>query len=51
MQAKLSEFQRSYAFVLEHGIDAVNADMQSLMHLQENFFAAATSAEYFEQTA
>ena len=51
LQAKLSEFQRSYAFVLEHGIDAVNADMQSLLHLQENFIAAATSADYFEQTA
>jgi hypothetical protein len=37
--------------VLEHGIDAVNADMQSLLHLQENFIAAATSADYFEQTA
>lgn len=48
MKAKLSEFQRSYAFVLEHGLDVVNADMQSLLHLKENFIAAATSADYFD---
>ena len=48
LKAKLSEFQRSYAFVLEHGLDVVNADMQSMMHLKENFVAAATSAEYFD---
>ncbi len=48
LQARLSEFQRSYAFVLEHGLDVVNADMQSLMHLKENFIAAATSADYFD---
>lgn len=47
MQAKLSEFQRSYAYVLEHGLDVVNADMQTLLHLKENFTAAATSADYF----
>ena len=48
MDANLSEFQRSYAYVLEHGLDAVNADMQSLAHLRENFVAAATSRSYFE---
>ena len=48
MQAKLSEFQRSYAYVLEHGLDVVNADMQSMLHLKENFVAAATSADYFD---
>lgn len=48
LKAKLSEFQRSYAFVLENGLDVVNADMQSLLHLQENFVAAATSADYFD---
>ncbi len=48
MRAKLSEFQRSYAFVLEHGLDVVNADMQSMLHLKENFVAAATSADYFD---
>ncbi len=48
LKAKLSEFQRSYAFVLEHGLDVVNADMQTMMHLKENFVAAATSADYFD---
>lgn len=47
LKARLSEFQRSYAFVLEHGLDAVNADMQTLAHLKENFVAAATSNHYF----
>lgn len=47
LKAKLSEFQRSYAYVLEHGLDVVNADMQTMMHLKENFTAAATSSDYF----
>ncbi len=49
MASGLSAFQRSYAYVLAHGLDAVNADMQSLSHFHENFVAAATSAEYFDQ--
>ncbi len=47
MAAELSPFQRSYAFVLEHGLDCVNADSQSMTHLAENFAAAATSSRYF----
>ena len=47
LASSLNEFQRSYAFVLEHGLDAVNADMQSPQHLQENFVAAATAEQYF----
>ena len=47
MKQKLSAFQKSYAFLLEHGLDAVNADMQNFVHLKENFVAAATSADYF----
>lgn len=47
MAAKLSEFQRSYAFVLEHGLDAVNADSQNFAILAENFYATATSKTYF----
>ena len=43
LQSGLSPFQRSYAFVLAHGLDAVNADMQSLPHLQENVVAATSS--------
>lgn len=46
LTAPFSEFQRSYAYVLEHGLDAVNADMQSLLHLKENFTAAAQSTRY-----
>lgn len=41
LKAGLNEFQRSYAYVLAHGLDAVNADMQSFAHLQQNFAAAA----------
>ena len=47
MGASLTSFQRSYAYVLEHGLDAVNADMQAYEHLAENFVAAATSRQYF----
>ncbi len=46
-RAALSAFQRSYAFVLGHGLDAVNADMQSIAHLHENIVAAAASTTYF----
>jgi len=46
MSANLNEFQRSYAFVLEHGLDAVNADSQSFDHLEQNFVAAATAQQY-----
>lgn len=47
LAADLSPFQRSYAYVLAHGLDAVNADMQSLAHLQENLAAATTAQAYF----
>jgi len=47
LAAPLSTFQRSYAFVLAHGLDCVNADMQHPGHLKENFVAAATSHEIF----
>jgi aryl-alcohol dehydrogenase-like predicted oxidoreductase len=47
LSAKLSPYQRSYAYVLEHGLDVVNADMQSFAHLHENVVAAATSPRYF----
>ncbi len=46
-KSPLSPFQRSYAYVLAHGLDAVNADSQSMEHLKENFVAAATSQKYF----
>ena len=47
LKAKLSDFQRSYAYVLEHGLDVVNADIQDYTVLKENFAAAATSKQYF----
>ena len=43
----LSPFQRSYAYVLSHGMDAVNADMQAFAHLQENVVAAARVGSTF----
>lgn len=45
--APLSPFQRAYAYVLEHGVDVVNADMQNFPHFEENAFAARTAHEYF----
>lgn len=45
LNAPYSDFQRSYAYVLEHGLDAVNADIQGYQLLRENFVAAATSGE------
>ena len=47
LSSGLSPFQRSYAFVLAHGLDVVNADMQSLEHLRENVTAAVDGARYF----
>lgn len=47
LAARLSAFQRSYAFVLAHGLDAVNADSQSIEHLHENYTAAANAESYF----
>jgi aryl-alcohol dehydrogenase-like predicted oxidoreductase len=47
MKTALSPFQRSYAYVLAHGLDAVNADMQSFAHLEQNVTAAASSSTYF----
>lgn len=47
MKNDLSPYQRSYAFVLEHGLDVVNADMQNFKHFEENLVAARTSHEYF----
>jgi aryl-alcohol dehydrogenase-like predicted oxidoreductase len=47
MAAPLSPFQRSYAYVLAHGLDVVNADIQDLAQLRENVVATATSSSYF----
>jgi len=42
-----SPFQRAYAYVLQYGLDVVNADMQNFKHLEENIIAAATADRYF----
>lgn len=47
LTSSLSPFQRSYAYVLAHGLDAVNADMQSFAHLEENVAAASRSQSLF----
>lgn len=51
MASSLSPFQRSYAYVLAHGMDVVNADVQDYDILKENFVAAAKAEEYFEGAA
>lgn len=47
LASPLTPFQRAYAYVLEHGLDVINADMQNFKHLEENIIAAATSQTYF----
>ena len=47
MQAKLNAFQRSYAYVLANGLDAVNADMQHWQYLRENLIAATSAQKLF----
>jgi aryl-alcohol dehydrogenase-like predicted oxidoreductase len=47
MQSGLSPWQRSYAFVLAHGVDVVNSDMQNFAHFQANLAAVQRSAELF----
>lgn len=43
LKADLSPYQRSYAYVLENGLDVVNADMQNFRHFEENLFATTKS--------
>ena len=45
--SSLNPFQRAYAYVLEHGLDVMNADMQNFKHLEENIVAAVTSQKVF----
>lgn len=47
LQAPLTPFQRSYAYVLAHGLDAVNADMQVWKHMRENVAAATSAQRYY----
>ncbi len=46
LAAGLSPYQRSYAYVLENGLDVVNADMQNFQHFEENLRAARESHTY-----
>lgn len=46
-EATLSPYQRAYAYVLENGLDVVNADMQNLAHFEENVIAARDSQTFF----
>ncbi|MGE0621038.1 MAG: aldo/keto reductase [Pseudomonadales bacterium] len=48
LASELSAFQKSYAYVLENGLDCVNADIQNFHQLRENQLAAATSGAYFD---
>jgi predicted aldo/keto reductase-like oxidoreductase len=47
MQSGLTPWQRSYAYVLAHGVDVVNSDMQNFAHFKENHVAVQRSAELF----
>jgi aryl-alcohol dehydrogenase-like predicted oxidoreductase len=40
----LNPFQRSYAYVLKHGVDVVNSDMQNFRHLEENLVVVRPGA-------
>ncbi len=46
--SSLNSFQRAYAFVLQHGLDVVNADMQNFTHLEDNIIAAAKTQQYVD---
>ncbi len=45
--SNFSAYQKSYAFVLEHGMDVVNSDIQNIDVLAENYAAAAISATFY----
>jgi aryl-alcohol dehydrogenase-like predicted oxidoreductase len=46
ISSPLNPFQRAYAYVLQNGLDVVNADMHNFKHLDENIVAAATADRY-----
>lgn len=46
LASPLSNFGRSYAYVLANGVDVVNADLQSLDILEENYAAAAIGEDF-----
>lgn len=42
-QRNLNQFQKAYTYVLEHGLDVVNSDMQNFRHLEENIVSAQSA--------
>ena len=49
MQAGLSPFQRSYAYVLANGLGrGETRDMHLWQHMRENFLAATSAQQHFE---
>ena len=47
LNSSLSPFQKSYAFVLKHGVDVVNSDMQNFDHFEANLAAVQQGPKYF----
>jgi aryl-alcohol dehydrogenase-like predicted oxidoreductase len=47
IQGALNPFQRTYAYVLRHGIDVVNSDMQNFEHFEQNVAAVKQAEMYF----
>jgi len=43
--SSLNPFQRAYSYVLTHGLDVVNADMQNFKHLEENIIATVATGK------
>jgi len=43
----ITPHQKSYAFVLKHGMDAVNSDMQNFKHFEENLHASVNAERFF----
>ncbi len=46
MASGLNPFQRSYAYLLNNGMDVVNSDMQNFKHFEENTVAARDAHKY-----
>lgn len=46
MESGLNPFQRSYAYLLNNGMDVVNSDMQNFAHFEENIIAARDAHKY-----
>ncbi|MFP6584738.1 MAG: aldo/keto reductase [Candidatus Hydrogenedentota bacterium] len=47
MKSGLNPFQRTYAYLVENGMDVVNSDMQNFKHFEENIIAARDAHTYF----